>query len=266
MNYSANNLIYIVVFGIIIMLLLIMSMFLFFMISQRKKNRYLLTMQKMREEQQNLLIEAAVRSEEIERHRIAEELHDEVGALLSSTKLHFNAINVEDLDQEDQAIHGRSKELLDDSIHKVRGIAHNLHSSILKELGLHEAIKNFVQKLTQGGIIKTEFQLDSGYISVQPERDISVYRMVQELINNILKYASASNISVSSTHNKSVLQISIKHNGDGLSQEAFETLRYKPDGLGLKNIQNRIILLKGSIQFTKTSSGSGIDITIPNVG
>jgi len=265
MNYSGNDLVYIVIFGIVIMLLLIMSMFIFFMISQRKKNSYLLTMQKMREEQQNLLIEAAVRSEEIERHRIAEELHDEVGALLSSTKLHFNAINVEDLDQEDQSIHGRSKELLDDSIQKVRGIAHNLHSSILKELGLHEAIKNFIQKLTKGGMIHTEFHFDDRYVSKQPERDISVYRMVQELLNNILKYANASILSVSSKTTDDALHISLNHNGDGLSQEAFETLRYKPDGLGLKNIQNRIILLKGNIQFTKNGAGSGIEITIPNV-
>jgi signal transduction histidine kinase len=264
MNQGASNISLYIIITIVVMLLLILSMLLLFMLSQRKKTRYLMDMQVMRSAQQNMLIEAAVRSEELERHRIAEALHDEVGALLSSTKLHFNAINKLSLDEEDQAIHQRANILLDDGIGKVRGIAHNLHSSILKALGLHEAIENFVKKISHGTGIQIQFQLDKTYVSKQPDRDISVYRMVQELMNNLLKYAHPTRITIGSTQENGSLCITIAHNGDGLSQKAFEELRYKPDGLGLKNIQNRIILLKGSIEFYKHDTESGVKMSIPN--
>jgi len=87
--------------------------------------------------------------------------------------------------------------------------------------------------------------------------------MVQELINNIIKYAKATSLNVSSTLINNELTLVIFHNGDGLSQEQFEKMRYQKDGLGLKNIQNRVILLKGNIQFVKNDDGYRINIHIP---
>jgi signal transduction histidine kinase len=82
-------------------------------------------------------------------------------------------------------------------------------------------------------------------------------------VNNILKYANASELIISSTLEGENLNLVIFHNGHGLSQAEFERLRYGKEGLGLKNIQNRIILLKGSISFTNGSEGYRINIRIP---
>jgi signal transduction histidine kinase len=90
-----------------------------------------------------------------------------------------------------------------------------------------------------------------------------MYRMVQELVNNILKYARASEFMISSSLEGNELNLVIFHNGDGLTQEQFEELRYQKEGLGLKNIQNRIILLKGSIHFTNGNEGYRINIHVP---
>ncbi len=263
MNADGSNIILLVIIGISVMLLLILSFLLIFLVSQRKKTQYQMAMQQLKEEQQNMLIEAAVRSEETERHRIAEELHDEVGALLSSTKLHFSALNTETMDADDQHVHERSKELLDDSIQKVRSISHNLHSSILKELGLNEGLRNFIRKLTRDSVLHTTLKLDDSYRSQSSDLDISIYRMMQELMNNIMKYAGASEMTITSVATPENLTIKMLHNGDGLSQEQFEKLRFNPNGLGLKNIQNRIILLKGKILFEKTADSSSVTITIP---
>ena len=93
---------------------------------------------------------------------------------------------------------------------------------------------------------------------------LDVYkRQVQELVNNTLKYANATEILISSTMDGNELNLVIFHNGDGLTQEQFEELRYQKEGLGLKNIQNRIILLKGMIHFTKGAEGSRINIQVP---
>ena len=252
-----------VIIGIAVMLLLFASFMYAFIIAQRKKIRYNQHLQELRETQQNQLIEAAIRSEEIERHRIAEALHDEVGAILSSSKLHIQGIKTDKMDERDKQLHEKGKELLNEGIQKVRGISHNLHSNILKEFGLNEAIHHFVSKLTQDTLIKTSTTMDDRYTTQNPENDISIYRMVQELINNILKHANASVIDIHSLYENNMLDITIQHNGNGLSQQQFEELRYKKEGLGLKNIQNRVILLKGQIEFFSEQETNKVIMHIP---
>jgi len=245
------------------MLLMVMSVLLAVIYNQKKKSQHQIAMEKMREQQQNQLIEAAVRSEEIERHRIAEILHDEVGAILSSAKLHLLGIKEESLDEKDKKLYEKGRELLNDVIQQVRGISHNLHSNILKEFGLNEAIRHFVRKVTQGTLLNASTTLDDNYKTENPDDDISIYRMVQELVNNILKYANASEFIISSVLDGKELNLVIFHNGDGLTQEQFEELRFQKQGLGLKNIQNRVILLKGTIHFTKGGEGYRVNIHVP---
>lgn len=258
-----SDLTFIVILGIAVMLLMVVSILLAVIYNQRKKTQHQLAMDRLREHQQNQLIEAAVRSEESERHRIAETLHDEVGAILSSAKLHLLGIKEEKLDERDKGLHEKGRELLNDVIQRVRGISHNLHSNILKEFGLNEAIRHFIRKVTEGTMMTGKTALDDNYLTENPDNDISIYRMVQELVNNILKYAHASEFNITSTLQDEELNILIFHNGDGLTQEMFEELRYQKEGLGLKNIQNRIILLRGSILFTRDDKGYYINMKIP---
>lgn len=260
---NSENIKYLVIIGISVMLLLFTSFLVAVILNQRKKLKYQKDMEKLREQQQNQLIEAAVRSEELERHRIAETLHDEVGAILSSAKLHLLGIKSEVLDERDQKLHEKGRELLNEVIQKVRGISHNLHSNILKEFGLNEAIRHFVKKVTQGTMLQATTALDDNYQTENAENDISIYRMVQELMNNILKYANATEFLISSTLEGNELNLVLFHNGDGLTQEQFEELRFRKEGLGLKNIQNRIILLKGTIHFTRGGEGYRINIHVP---
>jgi two-component system NarL family sensor kinase len=263
MNQNANDIKSLIIIGILVMLSLVVSVLLAVLYNQRKKNQHRNTLEKLREQQQNQLIEAAVRSEEIERHRIAETLHDEVGAILSSAKLHLLGIKTENLDEKDKGLYEKGRTLLNEVIQQVRGISHNLHSNILKEFGLNEAIRHFILKMTQGTPINATTALDDSYYTKNPDNDISIYRVVQELVNNILKYADATELIVSSTLKGSELDLVVFHNGQGLTQEQFEELRYQKDGLGLKNIQNRVILLKGKIQFTNGSEGYRINIHVP---
>ncbi len=245
------------------MLLMFLSFLLILLSSQRKKFKYQKEVQLLRESQQNQLIEAAVRSEEIERHRIAETLHDEVGAILSSAKLHLQAIKPDQLNERDKEMHEKGRDLLDEGINKVRGISHNLHSSILKEFGLNEAIRHFMKMISKGTILTVNTELDDNYKTANPENDISIYRMIQELVNNILKHGKASEIVIGSAFAGDLLEININHNGYGLTQEQFEKMRYNKEGLGLKNIQNRVILLRGEIAFSAGADGSNVNIKIP---
>jgi two-component system NarL family sensor kinase len=95
--------------------------------------------------------------------------------------------------------------------------------------------------------------------------DMSIYRLVQELINNIIKHARAANINIRTFPTGDSFNLTIFHDGKGLSQQEYEELRFKKEGLGLKTIQNRIISLKGEIAFSQESNGYYIRLHIPSI-
>jgi two-component system, NarL family, sensor kinase len=254
---------YFVALGIAIMVLLFSSFLLALVFSQKKKNKYQENLRKLKEEQQNQLIEAAVRSEETERHRIAETLHDEVGAILSSAKLHLLGVKGDTLSEKDKKLYEKGSSLLNDVIKKVRGISHNLHSNILKEFGFNEAVRHFLQQVAGASIEEATTDLDDNYKTPTTNNDISLYRTVQELINNIIKYAHAKQLHISSFLKGDKMELIIYHNGNGIDQQQFEELSFKKEGLGLKNIRNRLLLIKGKINFKKDTDGYRIHITLP---
>jgi len=264
MNSGGNDISFLVTISIAVMLLVVAGFLLVVMMNQRKKWFLQKEMSGLKEHQQNQLIEAAVRSEESERHRIAEMLHDEVGALLSSSRIFLVEMNTEKLTEDDKQDHAKVKEMIDESIQKVRTISHNLHSTILKEFGLNEAIRHFMKKITGGTVVNSTVELDDEYQISNAETDLAVYRIIQELVNNLIKHAHPRLINIRSSLGQNQLQLQIQHNGEGLTQDQFEELRFKPSRLGLKNIQNRIILLKGNILFTQLDTGKyTIQLTIP---
>lgn len=268
MNYSTLYILLDITFmismGISAMLLLAAGFLLLIVVNQRKKWLLQKEMSELKIQQQNQLIEAAVRSEEGERHRIAELLHDEVGALLSSSRIFLVEMNTKSFTDTDRQDHAKVKEMIDESIQKVRSISHNLHSTILKEFGLNEAIRHFMEKIAGAPILNCKVDLDDDYKISNTETDLAIYRIIQELINNLLKHAHPKSIAIHSMLKVNELQFQIIHNGHGLTQEQFEELRFKPNGLGLKNIQNRMILLKGNIHFSKDSDSQfSINLKVP---
>jgi two-component system NarL family sensor kinase len=264
MNQANNDIRLLLVVGIAAMFLLFATILLIFIFTQRKKLQYQQSLHSLKESQQLQLIEASVRSEETERHRIAEQLHNEVGALLSSAKLHLHTIHFREDDNYNLSLYHKGSELIDESIRKVRGISHSLHSHILQSFGLNEAIKHFVEKLVGGSLITATTALDYTYKTTSlPQSDISIYRIIQELLNNILKHAHATEIHITSKYENENLTFNIVHNGTGLTQELFEEVRYNSDGMGLRNIQNRINLLKAGLNFSESNGLYFIHIILP---
>ncbi|WP_175635491.1 sensor histidine kinase [Pedobacter ghigonis] len=263
MNQENNKITLMLMAGIAAMLMLFISILLIFIFMQRKKLQYKMNLQALQNAQKNQLIAAAVRSEEMEKLRIAEQLHDEVGAILGASSLHFYGINLDHCDETSKEMYAKSKSLLDEGISKIRGISHNLHSNILQELGLKEAIGHFCGKIGQSSLINISLDLQDKHGTKATPNDISIYRVVQELLHNITKHAKANLIHIRSATVSHHLIFTITHNGNGLTQNQFEELRYIKNGLGLKNIQNRMILLKACLKFSQHADRYLIELKIP---
>jgi two-component system NarL family sensor kinase len=213
-----NNVAWILIIGTIGMLLLVFTIIFFVVIHQRRVIKYQLELKKIAEEQQKKLTQAAVQSEEAERKRISAELHDDIGALLSSVKLYLNQIQPTHLnDQSKVDILNDCKELLNDTVQTVRNLSANLQPASIKDFGLLSTFEHFCDKLNHSPDLKISFTIQGKVDRFQADHELAVFRILQELTNNILKHATPRNIQFSFFRKNDILHIFIEHTGNGLS-------------------------------------------------
>jgi len=215
---------------------------------------------KLNEEKGKELIYASIQSAEEERMRIASELHDDVGVTLVSARLFLH--NTETINLNHETIK-MAKDLLEDSISKIRRISHHLQPLSLPYIGLQASLRSFIETLSRSKAFNTDFIIESDLPELEDKTALMVYRIVQELINNIIKHSRALNISLKISSADPFLIIEIDHNGSGLTQDEFETMTYKTGATGLKNIVNRSKLISAEISFSKENENYNTKITVP---
>lgn len=256
-TYELTKLIYI---GSGAMILLAISIVVFILYYQRKVQLHQLEIKILNDQKQLELIQASLQGEEEERMRIALELHDDVCITLTSLKLFIKAMSEHKADA-NLAI--EAQEILDESIIKVRNISHKLQPAMLQQLGLHASLDSFATLINN--MNKVEMSYSGKLLPRYPENiELAVYRMVQELTNNIIKHANAKAIHLNTQHQANKLQIILDHNGAGLTQETFNIELNKKGAIGLKNIVNRLKSIRASIAFEHNGKEQySILITIP---
>jgi two-component system NarL family sensor kinase len=244
------------------MLALTIGLILFIIFHQRKVIRYQMQLQRMEQEQQKLLLNASIRLQEEERQRIAADLHDDAGPLLATARLYLT----ENLVNQDKATQLQSifqaRQILDDTIQLVRNISHSLMPPTLKNFGLESAINDLFQKISGSGSINASSRFHDYKERLKGEKELIIFRIVQELVNNILKHSNSSFIHLTQNMHSDTFLLRIHHDGRGLVQTDFEKLNKSTIGLGLKNISSRLKVAQGKILFEKDPSQTYYKITI----
>ncbi|MDY8135174.1 sensor histidine kinase [Aquimarina sp. 2201CG5-10] len=248
----------IIIIGMIVIFLLSLSVIVFFIIYQRRLLAQQRKHQKLESDYQKELLKTSIQSQEEERNRIAKELHDDVGAMLTTTKLYFGQIVPELPPDELWKITKKTRGFLDDMIHSVRSISQDLRPVILEKLGLIEAIQSLVQNIQDSGKIEISFSNHTSH-TIAKSKELNLYRIIQELITNTLKHANASSINIKLKNEEGILIILYEDDGKGLDQK---NLSHKK-GLGLKNIESRLSVLSGEIHFLQKKSGMRVKIICP---
>src|SRR3954469_11339817 len=248
--------------GTLGMLVLTIGLIIFIIFHQRKVIRYQMTLQKMEHEQQKILLNASIRLQEEERQRLAADLHDDAGPLLATARLYLNE-NLVNLDKVTQLQNiYNAKQIIDDTIQLIRNISHSLMPPTLKNFGLESAVNDLFQKISGSGGMNASCRFHDYRERMLPEKELIVFRVIQELVNNILKHSNASFIHLTQNLNDNKCYLRIHHDGRGLTQSDFEKLNKSAIGLGLKNIQSRLKVLHGRIQFEKDMSQTYFKVTI----
>lgn len=229
---------------------------------QRRVIRFNKQIQKMEEERQQMLLRASITFQEEERQRIAADLHDDAGPLLATARLYLN----ENLIHQEPAVQLQAifsaKQIIDDSIQLIRNISHSLMPPTLKNFGLEAAVKDLFDKINGSGVINASARFHDNRQRLNDEQELLVFRILQELVTNIIKHSSAGFIHLTQNAQGNIVYFRIHHDGKGILQQDFDRMEQHSTGLGLKNIQSRIRVLKGKIFFEIDSTHTYYKVTI----
>lgn len=241
-------------------------------IKNSKRKRLLAEQQKELEQQKNITflkeqeittINAMVDGQEKERIRIAEDLHDNIGSVLATLKLHFEnlKLNREKKHFNQDELYLKTEKLIDETYFKVRNLAHAKNAGVIANKGLLTAVKIMAEKISDANKITIEV-LDFGLEKrLENSLELTIFRIIQELTTNIIKHAEAANATINLSLYDNNLNIIIEDNGKGFVLKETEL---KNDGMGLGSIKTRIKHLNGTFEVDSTlGKGASILINIP---
>ncbi len=243
--------------------LLIVSVILILLFSYLFYNRYKLQQKSLLDseilKERELRSKAIIEAEENERRRIAEDLHDGVGQLLSAAKLNLSELG-EKLGASNTptfTLYKNAIDLVDDSVKEIRAVSHSMMPNSLIKSGLVAAVRELVQKLNTGDKLKIDLAITGLNERLEPTTEAVLFRVLQEIISNIVKHAKASQISIQLVKHETELSVMVEDNGVG-----FDTTKTSEfNGIGIKNIQSRIAFLNGQVNFD-SAIGKGTTVVI----
>ncbi|RYE18154.1 MAG: sensor histidine kinase [Sphingobacteriaceae bacterium] len=239
-----------ILFTTTIVSLLLAVIIAFFIISIIRYNRQYICLQRER-------IRAEITMQEQERKRIANDLHDSLGPLLSTVKIYMNSIDV--VHEDDRQLMAKASGYVDETIRGLREISYNLLPNSLDRNGLVKAVKEYIYRITAKHVLKIEFTAAED-LNIPKESEIHLFRIVQEIIQNTLKHAQAKTLHLYIGREPELIIVS---EDDGLGFDLEQT-RIISGGLGLKSMESRCEMVNANFQIiTEKEKGCKIIIKLP---
>lgn len=208
---------------------------------------------------QNTLMQAVVDTQERERKLIAHNLHDGLGQILTAAKMNVNAHRaLKDEKKSDFKVLEKAENLLEEAIYEVRNITGDLMPAILKDFGLKTALEKLCSNMSSGNKTRFYFSAHNVMNNIPESVSFNIYRICQEILNNIIKHSEADEATVQLFVRDNELILQAEDDGKGFDLRKMKT---KSDGLGLKSIENRVNLIHGTLDLD-TSPNMGCSYTI----
>jgi signal transduction histidine kinase len=246
-----NNLIPVLIIGTLVVVVLITCLFFFVIIYQRKMIKSQVELRAMHDRRQSDLMNAVFETQESERKRLAEDLHDSVGQVLSTIKLNLHRLDKNCVSETTQPLLADTRKLTDECIQEIRNIIHNVLPPILTDYGFLVALEALSTKVEQSTRITVKFDKNITAQRFPTEIELALYRIAQELFGNAIKHSDATIIHLSVSKEAGYMIMEFKDNGVGFKLDEVK------QGFGIKNLESRVQLINGEINiYSKPLSGT----------
>lgn len=215
--------------------------------------------QELKQREKLISMDAMVSGQEEERKRIAKDLHDGLGSLLANVQIRFSSM--EDITHtENSTTYQQTNALLNEACHEVRKIAHDMMPGALVKFGLIPAIQDICQSFEKTTKIHVDFQVYGANGRFEEKKEITIYRIIQELLNNIRKHAQAQEIIVQISVHEGEFTLIVEDDGVGFDVASART----KDGLGLRSLESRVKYIHGKLTIDSTpSQGTTVTVEVP---
>ncbi|MCW3104363.1 MAG: putative signal transduction histidine kinase [Bacteroidetes bacterium] len=207
---------------------------------------------------------SAAQIAEMERSRIAANIHDDIGMMLIVLKMNLNRAikNIQDPTLTKEILLNAHK-TIEDTIESVRVISNDLMPHTLAKLGFIPAVIEMCEQVNTTNIINVRWSIPEGEFNLDKSNEIQLYWLTKEVISNILKHSHASTLDLRIIQDKNHLKISFFHDGKGITTSVIKQLSKQSKGIGLKSILGRVEALKGSLKYIVLKKSSKIVLWIP---
>ena len=214
----------------------------------------------LEKDKQLVAVDAMLKGQEDERTRLAKDLHDGLGGMLSGVK--FSLMNMKSnliISHENVAVFERSLDMLDTSIQELRRVAHNMMPEALVKFGLNDALKDYCDNINKAQILNVKYQSFGMDGRMESTTEIIIYRIIQELLNNIIKHARAKEVLVQLIREDNRISITVEDNGKGFDINGLD----KSKNSGWANIRSRVNYLKGKLDIlSEDNKGTSVNIEV----
>jgi signal transduction histidine kinase len=230
------------------------------MVYRRKQMEYIHEQSRMKAAFEKELLEAQLEVQEQTMKHIAQEIHDNIGGTLSLAKLNLNTINPDKPGESLDKI-SNTKELVTKAIGDLRTLSKTLHKEAVLSAGLVKAVEMELKLIDKAAVFETSLNITGEPQPIDPQKELILFRTVQEALNNAIKHAAATLIEVNMHFQPSGLSLSICDNGKGFELQSIENDSER--GSGLRNMKNRTKLIGGELNIADGQPGTQIHISLP---
>ncbi len=249
--------VYIIIFSSLFVLLLMVAVILMVLVYQRRQIKFIREKESLKMQYQNQLLESQVEIHEQTLKNISEEIHDNIGQMLSLVKLNLNTFPG-NLETSVQKKIDETEELLGKVINDLRDLNHSMHGDKISAIGLAGSLEKELNIIKRTGKFETEMLVEGHVYHLEQQKEVILFRIAQESLNNAIKHSLAKKISIQLRYSPKSLLLTIQDNGSGFDMSQQNALL---TGLGLDSMKNRAAL-SGANFVVHSSLGKGTTVTV----
>ena len=257
MGFTQSDIVIAVFAGTIVLLILASFGIIFTLIYKKKQQANKREKHFMQSQFNQAILQTQIEIQEHTLKNISQEIHDNIGQVLSLAKLNLNTLPT-NIDAATQTKVEDSKHLISKALRDLRDLSRSLHGHKIAELGLQESITAELKIIKNTGQFNTSLHIDGSQYRLGPQKEMVLFRMVQEALHNAIKHSKAKNIEVHLQYGLTAFRLSVNDNGTGFNPA---TLNPAETGIGVKNMQNRAALI-GAIFSLNSNAENGTQISI----